>query len=339
MPPIRSTPDPTEKQAPHWLVHHAYPNAGACKPHLTELRVLTQAYNNWNVQAPVHLPSNPAGTPLSSTADWALATRLGLPLHDGLLPWAALHGALQTHERHSTAPQAFVTLCHWAVGMGDAVMQDPSVLGLTPTEDQQLFELLQHWLTEDGITLHALPGVLGCFRATGPGVPLVATASLSRVIGGDVNAWLPGDASAAHLRRLQNEFQMLMYNHPLNDARAAARQRSVNSIWWHGTGVLPAGFDAAAARATLADIHQDHTLSASAAQQDWASWADAWSALDARLGQRLQAVAAGTAPALQSITLCGARGYQRLNLAPNTFSRRLKRFFKPMSSTDGLSLL
>jgi hypothetical protein len=33
------------------------------------------------------------------------------------------------------------------------------------------------------------------------------------------------------LQRLQSEMQMLLYNHPVNNARDARRQISVNSFW------------------------------------------------------------------------------------------------------------
>ena len=48
-------------------------------------------------------------------------------------------------------------------------------------------------------------------------------------------------AQARSLRRLQNEMQMLLYRHPVNDARAAQRRLTVNSFWISGTGTLPSG--------------------------------------------------------------------------------------------------
>jgi hypothetical protein len=68
------------------------------------------------------------------------------------------------------------------------------------------------------------------------------TASLDRVIGRNIDRWLPDTAPARLLRRLQNEVQMVLHTHALNDEREAARPMpTVNSVWLSGCGRLPDG--------------------------------------------------------------------------------------------------
>lgn len=56
--------------------------------------------------------------------------------------------------------------------------------------------------------------------------------------GRDVAAALPADAgSAAH--RLLNEAQMVLHEHPVNEAREARGELAINSIWLWGAGGLP----------------------------------------------------------------------------------------------------
>jgi hypothetical protein len=43
------------------------------------------------------------------------------------------------------------------------------------------------------------------------------------------------------MKLLQNEMQMLLYTHALNDERAARRQLPVNSFWLSGTAPSPPG--------------------------------------------------------------------------------------------------
>ena len=67
----------------------------------------------------------------------------------------------------------------------------------------------------------------------------LATASLDRVIGRVLDPWMPrGDASRP-LRRLQQEMQMLLYTHPVNEERTRGGLLPVNSFWVSGSGALP----------------------------------------------------------------------------------------------------
>ena len=78
------------------------------------------------------------------------------------------------------------------------------------------------------------------------------------------------------VRRLQSEVQMLLYVHPLNDAREARGAMSVNSFWLAGTGpAQPAD------KVLPADVVVDDRLRAPLVGDDWSAWAEAWRALDA----------------------------------------------------------
>lgn len=63
---------------------------------------------------------------------------------------------------------------------------------------------------------------------------------LSAVTGRRLARQLPEDAAHAPLRRLLNEAQMLLFNHPHNAEREAAGLLPINSLWLWGPGSLPA---------------------------------------------------------------------------------------------------
>lgn len=133
----------------------------------------------------------------------------------------------------------------------------------------------------------------------------LATASLDRVIGRNVDVWLGEQPAARRVRRLQAEVQMLWHTHPANAAREALGLLAVNSFWLSGCGV--AQVEAGPAPAPLLD----DTLRAAALAEDWAAWQRAWAALDAGpIASALSAAAAGTpagtAPGTR-LTLCGER--------------------------------
>ena len=98
-------------------------------------------------------------------------------------------------------------------------------------------------------------------------------ASIDRVVGRNVDRWLPEGRPARLLRRLQNEVQMLLYSHPLNDAREAQGALPVNSFWLSGCGRRQ--------DVEGEEPHADTRLRAPLLSEDWAAWAEAWRALDA----------------------------------------------------------
>ena len=97
---------------------------------------------------------------------------------------------------------------------------------------------MQPYFAEDGITLHPLSDTT--WLAQGSVLVDLPTASLARTRSARVDGWMPRQPQAQALRRLQNEMQMLLYTHPVNDARKARFLPPVNSFWISGTGTLPA---------------------------------------------------------------------------------------------------
>jgi hypothetical protein len=93
---------------------------------------------------------------------------------------------------------------------------------------------------------------------------------------------MPRQPQAQALRRLQNEMQMLLYTHPINDARAAKGLPTINSFWISGTGDLPADFRTAPAQG---ECTVRHDLRTAALEDDAAGWLAAWQALDTVLAR------------------------------------------------------
>ena len=66
---------------------------------------------------------------------------------------------------------------------------------------------------------------------------------------------------------------MLLYTHPVNDAREARGLSPVNAFWVSGTGVLPPEV-----RNGLfpAELHMPTHLTTPALRADWPVWAKVW---------------------------------------------------------------
>jgi hypothetical protein len=223
----------------------------------------------------------------------ALAGALGWPhAPDAALPFAARQAAALGLPGIDQA-WGRLTPVHLHVGSDAVSVTDPAALKLDEIASRALLDSLRPLFETEGFTLHWAAPLQ--WLATHPLFDGLATASLDRVVGRNVDPWMPDHRSARLIRRLQNEVQMLLYTHPINEAREAAGLPTVNSFWLHGCGRLPDGPSAASPLI-------DERLREPAITEDWAAWCEAWQELDA--GPISALLNAGDAARL---TLCGER--------------------------------
>ena len=249
---------------------------------------------------------------LSTPHERALARTLGLPVQDGLIPWAA-------HHAHTDGGAAFITPCHWQAGSHQITMGDLPLADFSEAESRALMAAMQPYFEEDGITLKFDDATR--WLAHSPVFDGIATASLDRVMGRNLENWMPRDANAAPLRRLQNEMQMLLYTHPVNEARSNRRVPVVNSFWLSGTGQLNSPQPTAGAtQPTVVE-----TLRQAALKEDWATWTQAWQQVDANECAALR-TALDQGQAVQ-LTLCGERHAQTFLSGSRSLLGQFKRFF------------
>ncbi|VAX12795.1 hypothetical protein MNBD_GAMMA24-1785 [hydrothermal vent metagenome] len=65
------------------------------------------------------------------------------------------------------------------------------------------------------------------------------TTPLARIRGQAISHALPQGVDSRYWQRMQNEIQMLLFAHPLNEKRETHGKLPVNSLWLWGEGVLP----------------------------------------------------------------------------------------------------
>ncbi len=267
----------------------------------------------------------------------AYAQALQLPAlegNEGAWPWAAITNKA-ANEAASVVPQAFFSPCHWQIGMGQVVMLNPAHLQLSEAESQALLQAMQPFFIEDGLTVRYLAPTQ--WHVQGEMLRGLACASLDRVVGMDINLWLPKSDSAKALRRLQSEMQMLLYNHPVNDARSTQRQLTVNSFWVHGAGVLthkPLGSEPAPAPQMAQALREP------ALREDAQAWTQAWREIDATLCADLRD-RTGSRPI--TLTLCSEYAAHHYQTTTQTqiqqIWQRAQRLFKPLTVHTALQAL
>ncbi|MDB5939158.1 MAG: hypothetical protein JWP77_1522 [Polaromonas sp.] len=274
---------------------------------------------------------------LSPPHERALARALGLATPDtpdGLMPWAASE-AMDPPQAGLAKAWAWITPCHWAMGHLHATLSDPALLDLQEDESRRLLALMQPYFETDGITLHyRTPGLWLAEGELFRGLP---TASIDRVLARNVDAWLPDTKSAAPLRRLQNEMQMLLYTHAFNDEREARRQLPVNSFWISGTGDLPAGVGEAPSQKEREQVSVPRSLAEAVFREDWAGYAQAWAALEA--GEIAALLARQRAGKSVRLTLCGESSARTFETHRAGLWAKVSSLFSPLRTLELLKQL
>ena len=250
---------------------------------------------------------------LSLPHERLLARLRGWPVQDGLLPFAADAARRDGFAPDGSRGWGLLTPAHWHVGHDQVNLVDPSVLELEEPEARTLHATLAPLFEELGWTWHWAGPTR--WYVSHPSLADLPTASIDRVIGRNVDLWLNDHPGVMLVRRLQSEVQMLLYVHPLNDAREARGAMSVNSFWLSGTGpTQPAD------KTLPPDVVVDDRLRAPLLADDWSAWAEAWHALDAGpLRQLADAPATSTA----RLSLAGERGVRTWQPAARPWWKRL----------------
>ncbi|MEO6033458.1 MAG: hypothetical protein ABIP61_16450 [Burkholderiaceae bacterium] len=251
---------------------------------------------------------------LSPPHEHALAAAWGWHGSDGAWPFAARAAAADGVAVGDRA-WGLIVPTHWQVGRNSASLVDPNALRLSAEESRAAFEAVRDLFTSEGFELEWRAPLR--WYATHPSLAELPCASLDRVIGRDVNLWMRNGAAqhpaTALIRRLQSEVQMLLYPHPLTDARESAGELALNSFWLSGCGRFQPALEDA--------VRIDDSLRAPLLADDWTAWAEVWRALDSTVLPTLLEKSRHAAPL--ALTLCGERWAQRFENLPRSWTQGL----------------
>jgi hypothetical protein len=201
------------------------------------------------------------------------------------LPPLAGEGANETlREFHVNAPIAPVSAAFDGLGEGCWLRADPVHLrlqrdqlvllpdvGVDAGEARQLCAALNEYFAGQGMEFFAPHPQRWYVRVDR--LPDIETMPLSQAAGRNVHGLLPKGKEATRWHRVSNEIQMLLFAHPVNEAREARGELPVNSLWLWGGGVnvLPQkAYDRVNSDEVLAEMF------ASAAGIPFAGWSEQW---------------------------------------------------------------
>ena len=183
---------------------------------------------------------------------------------------------------------------HIQIARNHLLMGEQRHLGLNEADSHALFTLAKPYFDEIGQPL--LYGDAQTWFMRADDWAGLRTASPDAATGQNLHAWMPEGAGAPACRKLQNEVQMLWFEHPVNEARQARGLPAINSFWvWGGASAtattpvpallacdappwlaalaakgVPAGFSGIQAREHALVVLG--TLTEAGLAADWSSW-------------------------------------------------------------------
>ena len=125
---------------------------------------------------------------------------------------------------------------HLRIEQNHIMLADSQAFQITNEEAVELTNDINKNFSKDNLLLPLHPK-RWYIRTTN--TPKMNTYMLSQVTCKNINSFLPSGKDSVAWHKMFNEIQMLLHEHPLNKARAARGELTINSIWFWGGGHNP----------------------------------------------------------------------------------------------------
>ncbi|MDP1558387.1 MAG: phosphoglycerate mutase [Nitrosomonas sp.] len=126
---------------------------------------------------------------------------------------------------------------HLRIEQNHILLADRQVFKVSIKESQQLADVLNKHFAREKLVFLPLSPDRWYLHATN--VPNIHTYTLSQVTGKNINDFLPSGKDSMIWHNIFNEIQMLLHDHPINQARQERGELTINSIWFWGGGFMP----------------------------------------------------------------------------------------------------
>lgn len=125
----------------------------------------------------------------------------------------------------------FATPVNMQLGRDSYFLSDPAIVAISQEESISLIDSLNIHFAEADCSFYLVGDVWLMGLDTDP---MIRTTHIKRVMNQDVANHLPLGEGALLWNKLQNEIQMLLYNHPVNRVRDSKGIPMINSLWCYG---------------------------------------------------------------------------------------------------------
>ncbi len=128
---------------------------------------------------------------------------------------------------------------HLRIEHDQIVLADSRVFQISPQEAAEFTSLLNRHFATTGDEIEFLPLRADRWYLRARKTPPATTHLLSEAANKGINELLPSGMNDTLWRSLFNEVQMVLHEHPLNQAREARGQPAINGTWFWGGGIMP----------------------------------------------------------------------------------------------------
>ncbi len=176
-----------------------------------------------------------------SSLEEAVLTEFGVTLNTSSI--AAITANVDMPNANLPQPQTWLRAdpAHFAVSRDNVQLFDSHVVKPTVDEMAAITASLNRHFAEDGLTVTFPDPARGYVAIDAHAVPI--TTPLWKMGGANVFDHLPSSEGKTNWRALGNEIQMLLHDHPVNQAREARGALPINGLWfWGGSAVTTADF-------------------------------------------------------------------------------------------------
>ena len=127
---------------------------------------------------------------------------------------------------------------HLQADIDSALLTPAAELNISEAEASAFCQALNKHFAEDGLTFLLLEN--NSWFVSSEHAITLNTTPLADATGRNINYLLPDGEDAVRWKQILTEAQMLLHMHELNEARENTGRASINSLWFHGSGQLPA---------------------------------------------------------------------------------------------------
>lgn len=126
---------------------------------------------------------------------------------------------------------------HLRIEQNHILLADSQMFKISVKESDQLADIVNRHFAKDGLVfLPVSPDRWYVHLQKDPDLQLHA---LSQIAGTNINNYLPSGKDRTIWHNRFNEIQMLLHEHPINQARQECGELAINSLWFWGGGRIP----------------------------------------------------------------------------------------------------
>ena len=143
---------------------------------------------------------------------------------------------------------------HLRIEQNHIMLADSQAFQISKEEAEQIAQDLNHNLSHQyGFSLLPLRPDRWYIRTSR--APEIQTYTLGQVTCMNINNFLPTGSESVIWHKIFNEIQMLLHDHPVNQARESRGELTINSVWFWGGGDMPKSI-----QSSYTHIWSDHDL-------------------------------------------------------------------------------